>query len=230
MAGKSLTLRKAVELLEGHHGVPAPPPTADPFELILWENVAYLARPARRSEAFALLAKSVGTRPDAILRAEKRTLERIAARGILESTSAAKLRECARIAVERFGGDLDAVVRRPSNEAKRALREFPGIGEPGAETILLFSGRQPLLAPDSNGLRVLVRLGLVAEQASFARTYAASRAIATDLRGGIRRMQQAHLLLKEHGQTLCKRGSPHCDACPLSFACAYALARPRAAR
>ena len=64
---------------------------------------------------------------------------------------------------------------RPLAEARKILRSFPGIGEPGAEKVLLFSGRQALLAPDSNALRVLVRLGLVREEKSYARTYAASR-------------------------------------------------------
>jgi endonuclease-3 len=63
--------------------------------------------------------------------------------------------------VEEFGGDLGAALRAAPGKARRALRSFPGIGEPGAEKILLFSGRQARLAPESNGLRVLVRLGLV---------------------------------------------------------------------
>ncbi len=47
----SLTLREAVKVLHKHHGPPAPLPTADPFELILCENVAYLAPRARSIKA-----------------------------------------------------------------------------------------------------------------------------------------------------------------------------------
>lgn len=219
------SLGRAIDALEAHYGRPTPPPTADPFGLVLWENVAYLASPARRREAFELLERTVGTDPAAIRRATKRDLERVTARGILKSAFAAKLRECARIAVEELGGDLEAVVRKPVDAATRALRVFPGIGEPGAEKILLFSGRRALLAPESNGVRVLVRLGLVEEGKSYAQTYAASRAVAKGLRGGARRMQVAHLLLKQHGHELCKRGAPRCDACPLSLGCAHAGAR-----
>lgn len=35
-------------------------------------------------------------------------------------------------------------------------------------------------------------------------------------------MQEAHLLLQQHGQTLCKRAAPRCDACPLARGCGYA--------
>jgi len=217
-----LALGDAVRLLRERYGPPEGPGTADPFELILWENVAYLAPPARRREAFAALKSTVGTSPSAILTAGQAALERVTARGILKHTFAAKLRECARLAIERFGGDLGKPIREPVHGAKRALRLFPGIGEPGAEKILLFSGRQPLLAPDSNGLRVLVRLGLVAAKKSYAATYAASRKAAEALPARPRILQEAHLLLQQHGQTLCKRTAPRCHLCPLAHGCAHA--------
>jgi endonuclease III len=218
----SFTIREAVKLLKRHYGAPAYPPTVDPFELILWENVAYLASPARRREAFELLKRTIGTNPMAILAAEQQALEYVTARGILKSTFAAKLRECALIAVDDFGDDLESVILEPLERAKRALQSFPGIGEPGAEKILLFTGQQALLAPDSNGLRVLVRLALVREEKTYAQTYAASREVAMDLLADPGVMQEAHLLLQQHGQTLCKRNVPRCNACPLASVCAYA--------
>ena len=124
--------------------------------------------------------------------------------------------------MDDFGGDLGAVVRLPLDRAKRALRSFPGIGEPGAEKILLFAGRHALLAPDSNALRVLVRLGLVGEGTSYSRTYAAARAAAFALRADVPFLLQAHQLLQRHGQSLCRRSAPRCTQCPLARECAYA--------
>jgi endonuclease III len=219
------TLREAVKVLKQHYGLPVQLPTANPFELILLENVAYLSSPARRREAFELLRSSIGTDPMAILNAEPQALEQITARGILKSTFAAQLRECAIIALDHFGGDLGLVIQEPLESAKRALQSFPGIGEPGAEKILLFSGQQALLAPDSNGLRVLVRLGFVREEKTYAQTYAACREVAKNLSAELSSMQEAHLLLQQHGQTLCKRNNPHCEACPLASSCAYAAVK-----
>jgi endonuclease III len=34
----------------------------------------------------------------------------------------------------------------------------------------------------------------------------------------------AHLRLRRHGETLCKRTAPLCPECPLRARCAYALA------
>jgi endonuclease III len=222
MPSSSLTLAKVVKVLRQHYGQPKPLPTADAFELILWENVAYLASPVRRREAFEQLKRTIGTSPEALLAAKRKALEQVTAHGILKSTFADKLRRCATIALTDFGGDLMAAIRGPLHTARRALRAFPGIGEPGAEKILLFTGQQPLLAPESNGLRVLVRLGLVQEKKSYSRTYAASRQVARDLPAEPSVLQEAHLLLQQHGQRLCKRSVPLCGACPLEPECAHA--------
>ncbi len=227
MPASLLTLGEAVERLHETYGPPDWPPSDDPFDLVVWENVAYLADPATRREAFEMLEDTIGTSPHEILEAPRQDLSRVTSKGILGAKFAEKLRECARIAVEDFGGDLDEVVHEPLEKAKRALQKFPGIGEPGAEKILLFSDRQPLLAPESNGLRVLVRLGLVREEQSYPRTYANAREAAKALPAKTRVLQEAHLLLQLHGQTLCKRNDPRCGACPLARDCAYAGGAPR---
>jgi hypothetical protein len=83
-----MTLRDAIGLLRKHYGSPAAPPATDPFALILWETVVYLAPVARRREAFEDLSRTIGTTPAAILKANGKALERVTARGILRRTSA----------------------------------------------------------------------------------------------------------------------------------------------
>jgi endonuclease III len=214
-------LSEAIATLRKFYGHPPPLPTSDPFELILLENVAYLAPAVRRREAFELLKQSIGTQPESILAASQASLERVTAYGILKSRFAAKLRECAQTAVDLFAGNLDAAMHGPIENARRVLRKFPGIGEPTADKILLFSGRLACLAPESNGLRVLARLGFFDEKLAYARMYRAGLAAGEELSGKIPALQEAHLLLHQHGQTLCKRASPQCAQCPLTGECAH---------
>ena len=109
-------------------------------------------------------------------------------------------------------------------EAKKLLRRFPGIGEPSADKILLFCRAQRTLGPDSNALRVLVRLGFGKESDSYQRTYrSVAEAVAPDLPADFASMIKAHQLLRRHGQELCKRAAPRCDACPLASACVWCL-------
>jgi endonuclease-3 len=207
-------------MLAAYHGTPPRPPSSDPFELVLFENVAYLARDDRRLQAFAHLKSTIGTEPAALLGATTEALEAVTSWGILKGTSAAKLRRCAAIAIDEFQGDLSGLVQEPTSRAMRVLQRFPGIGEPGAEKILLFAAGRPFLAPDSNALRVMVRLGLVQEEPSYARTYAGARSVAAALGSDPALLQRAHGLLRVHGQTLCRR-QPDCHSCPLRAVCPY---------
>jgi endonuclease-3 len=105
--------------------------------LILWNNVVYVANDERRARAMGLLRQTVGTAPEDILNATPQELADIGGLGMLPKSSAAKLRRSAEIAVAEFNGDLGAVLDLPVPAGKRALRRFPGIGEPGAEKHVL---------------------------------------------------------------------------------------------
>src|SRR5207249_2069819 len=109
---------------------------------------------------------------------------------------AKKLRNCARILLEEFDGDLRPVLKLPFPKAKKALQKFPGIGEPGAEKILLFTRSYPVLPLESNGLRVLLRLGFGGEKESYATTYRlVQKAIEEGLNKDYPWLIQSHLLL-----------------------------------
>jgi endonuclease-3 len=216
------SLPQVVKRLQARYGKQKPPMPSGPWEMILWENVAYLADDDRRHRAFQALKKRLGTEPSKILSASAEALLEVTQHGIMPEQFAEKLRECAKIVLEEFDGDLRAVLRLPWPKAKKALQKFPGIGEPGAEKILLFTRTQPTLALESNGLRVLVRLGFGEEKKSYSTTYrlvqkAAGEGIDNDFSWLI----EAHLLLRRHGQELCRRSDPECDNCPLTANCDF---------
>jgi endonuclease III len=218
-------LARILDALEKLYGKPRPPAVTEPFALLLFENVAYLADDRRREEAFDALAKRVGLSPKKILAAPRSVLHEIAGRGIVPAQTVEKLREIAAIALEDFGGDLREVVRRPTKDAIKALKKFPSIGDPGAEKILLFSKSRPVLALDSNGLRALLRLGYGKEEKSYAKSYrSAQEAVDSQLKRDFGWLIEAHQLLRRHGQELCRRSHPRCEVCPLRTDCAYARA------
>jgi endonuclease III len=222
VTSSTFSLTKALKALRNLYGKPKPPAVTDPFELILYENVAYLADDERRDEAFEMLREHVGLSPEGILGAAASTLNAVGRKGIVAEQTAEKLRTIASIALEDFGGDLSAAVRREPREAVRALRKFPSIGEPGAEKVLLFSGSAPALALDSNALRVLLRLGFGVEEKSYAKSYKSAQAAAdSEIPRTCAARIEAYQLLRRHGQELCKRNHPRCEACPLRPDCAY---------
>jgi endonuclease III len=223
---KRSALAKALDRLERLHGPQRPPPASGPFELVLWENVAYLVSDDKRARAFAELKKRVGLRPRDILEAPREVLYSIAAAGMKPELRVGVLREAAEIAIASFEGRTDSALSLPEKDAMRILKKFPGIGEPGAEKILLFSRARPLFALDSNGLRVLLRLGYGREQKSYSTTYRSVReAVAEEVTTEVDWLIRAHTLLRRHGQEICKRSAPLCESCPLSEECAFFSSR-----
>ena len=210
--------------LRQHYGEPVPPPANGPFELVLWENACYLLPDERRLEVFNMLRSQVGLTPAAIDAASDRLLLPIAMRGGMRpATRVFRWREIARITLNQFAGDLDSVLSRPYTEAKKALKQFPTLGDPGAEKILLLCGMSSGLPLDSNGLRVLGRFGWGHVQKSYGHTYRSVQdALKPELPSDIDRLKQAHLLLRIHGKTLCKDSAPLCHQCPVSAECVYA--------
>jgi len=220
--GASRSLRARLAALRRFYGKPKPPAVTDPFQQILLENVAYLADDERRAEAFARLRDRVGLAPKKILEAPSSVLHEIGRKGIVPASSAAKLREIAAIALRDFDGDLRSVLDRPLEDARKALRKFPSIGEPAADRILLFAGSHAVFSMDSNALRVLLRLGYGKEAKSYSASYRSARdAVAPELPGAIPALTEAYQLLRRHGQEICKRAHPLCDACPLRAGCVY---------
>jgi endonuclease III len=217
------SLTAVIKALQKLYGQPKPPQIKDPLELILWENVAYLVDDEKRAAAFTVLKKKVGTSAPQILKAQDAQLtEATRLGGMLPEMRAQRLREIAEIAHWVFKDDLKSVLKKPLAEAKKALKKFPSVGDPGAEKILMMTRSHPVLALESNGLRVLVRVGFAEEKKSYSATYrAVQAALQTQLPSDYDTLIAAHQLLRQHGQELCKRSQPLCDDCPLQKQCHY---------
>jgi endonuclease-3 len=223
----ALKLSKLIQKLKKFYGDPTPPKASDPFELILRENIAYLVDDARRERALEHLRKTVGLRPAEILNASPAQIDQATELGgVAPQYRSVRIRESALIALTEFGGDLSAACKLPPPKAIKALKEFPGIGEPGAEKILLFTKNYPVLALDSNGLRVLLRIGFGEEKKNYSATYKSVREAVSDQTGrDFKFLIEAHQLLRQHGKTLCKTNKPRCEECPVSSLCVYFLQR-----
>jgi endonuclease III len=218
-----------IDRLEASYGRPEPPAATDPFAVIVWENAAYLVDDERRARVFARLREMVGLDPEEILGTPPGVLaEVIADGGMQPDMRAGKLIAAAEEALPLGVEGLRELVRTSPEKARKKLKKFPGIGEPGADKILLFSHAHRTLAPDSNALRTLVRLGFGDEDENYGRMYrSAADAVASQLPQDFPWLIRAHQLLRRHGQEICRRGAPLCEACPLTDSCRWYLARRR---
>ena len=212
-----------ISKLETHYGKPRAAKTTDPLGLIIHENIAYLVSDEKRDGAFEALRKSVGLKPTGILAVPIEDLVAITRLGgIHPEARAARLKEIAQIVLNDFAGDLNNALKLPPRQAKKALQKFPSIGAPGAEKILLFTRTHPVLALDSNGLRVLLRLGFGEERKNYAASYASVQAaLEEEIGADCDFLIRAYQLLRQHGKELCRTSNPACEICPIRSGCSY---------
>lgn len=202
-------------------------PRADALALVLHENVGYLIDDARREELFREFERRVGVDAARISRAPDAVLLDIARRGGMRpELRVERWRRIAEIVLSDCGGDLDVHLGKlPLAKARALLKRFPAIGDPGADKILLFCGLDACPALESNGLRVLVRLGFMKPGTSYAASYRAATCLAGAFSRDRDRLIATYTLLRAHGRTLCRRNAPRCMACPLDALCAHAPAK-----
>jgi len=230
MSSSTHQLKKVITDLTAYYGTPEMPAIIDVFEMIVWENIAYLVNDERRAQVFAALRQNAGLTPEAILAVPPAMLAQwIKNGGMQPERRAEKLFTSARLALEIGLPELRRMMRDDPAEARRELMRFPGIGEPSADRLLLYSHCRRSLAPDSNGLRAMIRLGFGEEDDAYTRMYrSASAAVALLLPDDYEWIIRAHVLLQTHGRQLCKRTSPLCARCPLTDWCAwFASQRPQ---
>jgi endonuclease-3 len=217
-------LVQLLDSLEAFYGRQAPGWPTDPYEFLVWWHCGYPASDLSCAKGWESLKRQIGTGPDRLLAADPAKLAfALKPGGLMPELRAMRLKEIADRVQTEFGGDLaTAFAGSPLTRVRTALRKFPGIADPGADRILLFGGISPVAAVPSNSTQVLVRIRLGKERENYGRNYSyGQEMIAAEVPATFDSRTRAYLLLKCHGQQLCKRSNPKCIECPVAGSCAF---------
>ncbi len=68
---------------------------------------------------------------------------------------------------DRYGGSLNRMFARPTQELRRELLELNGVGPETADSILLYAGNHPVFVVDAYTRRILERHGIVTAGAKY---------------------------------------------------------------
>ena len=230
------SLAAILNRLEKHYGQQVAVGPRAPYERILFVNCGYPATDASSTKGYEALRREVGTKPEEILAAPKEKLAKLMRLGgIVPELRAERLKTIARMVNELFGGDFERALDKMMQDEKMpvdkrirrvrsALKEFPVIGDPGADKILLFARLAAVAAVPSAVVAVPQRIRFGAEDKNYSAGYrAAQEAMSEELPETFDARERAYLLLKRHGAEICKRTKPKCEICPVSGMCAYFL-------
>ena len=220
---------KLLDRLESFYGKQEPNWPTDPYLFLVWWLCGYPASEAVCARGWASLNENVGVEPEQILAARNEKLaSALRPGGMVPELRALRLKEIAARVKDEFGGDLRAALVGPMAQVRKTLKSFPNIADPGADRILLFAGLAPLAAIPSNCPQVLVRIERGQEHENYGATYReAQRAVEAAVPEKFDARIRAFLLLKRHGQEICKRTKPKCEKCPVRMSCRYFAGKHR---
>lgn len=216
-------IAKVLDALEKHYRAQTADWPTDPYLFLVWWHCGYPQSDVACLRGWDALNKATQTDCDSLLKIPMQKLAAaLKAGGMVPEVRAERLKEIAARVKDEFGGDLHGSLAGPLAKVRKTLKQFPGIGDPGADRILLFAGISPVAAVPSNCPHVLVRIVQGREPESYSNQYKqAQAAIDNGVATTMDARTRAYLLVKRHGQETCKRSNPKCVACPVSGICAY---------
>jgi endonuclease III len=222
MRKAALPVSDLLAVLENFHGTQKPCWPVEPYEFIVWWHCGYPASDAACSKGWERLSHDIGIEPEQLLTATPAQLKSaLKPGGMFPELRALRLKEIALRVKNEFGGDLRNALAGSITEARKKLKKFPSIADAGADRILLFGNLSPIAAVPSNCPHVLVRIRNGPEHENYNANYReAQQYVTTEVPEKFDARTRAYLLLKCHGQEICKRTKPRCDACPVSGKCA----------
>lgn len=111
---------------------------------------------------------------------------------------------------------LNFLARWPRERAYGYLLSLSGIGPKTAACVLLFAFGKPVLPVDTHIHRISQRLGLIDAKVNPEKAHKIlAESVPED------KVYAFHILLIEHGRTLCSARLPKCSECPLLDICDY---------
>ncbi len=151
--------------------------------------------------------------PESVAAAPESTIRRAIWHAGLAGQKAPRIRACGRQVIARWGGSLDPVLQLPTDAARRALMELPGVGPKTADVVLAMAANHPTFPVDTHIARIARRWGIVRAEG-----YEGVRA-ALEAWTPAEKRKPWHLALIAHGRELCRAHDPRCDACPVRGDC-----------
>lgn len=112
---------------------------------------------------------------------------------------------------QRYDGDLRSMFAQSTRQLREQLLSVRGIGRETADSILLYAGGHASFVVDAYTFRVMVRHGLIDEQADYEQL---KELFEDNLEPDPRLFNEYHALLVRVGKEHC-RPQPRCHGCPL---------------
>lgn len=212
---KRRRMAEVIQRLEEQYPIQHHHPIKACFPLLIATILSQNTSDKNSSKAFQNLKSKYDVRPQVLANLKPDEIKpHIEVAGLYEIRSR-RIINVAKAVLEQFKGNLDNVLRLPTEEARNELLQLKGIGPKTADILLAFRGKRPIMPVDTNIFRVSERIGLVRGR-NYERTRAALEELIPE-----HKMGEMHFTLIRHGREICKPRRPRCPICPINTLCGY---------
>ena len=121
-------------------------------------------------------------------------------------------------AIKKETGDynIDFLDNMPMKQARTWLEKLPGVGPKTSAIVLCFSFNKNAIPVDTHIFRVSKRLGFIPEKMDANKAHDHLLEVIPN-----EEAYNYHMLLIQHGRTICKARKPLCEKCPLTQNCLW---------
>jgi len=131
----------------------------DPFSVLIATVLSQNTNDRNSHRAFQRLREEFPIAPEALAAVEPERLKLAIEVAGLVNIRSRRIVEVSKAVLEQFGGDLNATISLPLEEARKRLMSIDGIGPKTADVVLLFAGKREVMPVDTNIFRVVDRMG-----------------------------------------------------------------------
>lgn len=193
-------------------------PARDPFEVILGAILTQATAWSNVEKALARLREHGWLSPAGLRACSQEALAQCIRPAGYFNSKARKLKAFVAFLDREYQGRLADLLAAPGPRLREQLLGVHGIGPETADSILLYGAGYPVFVVDAYTRRILDRLGLLPDGASYeeVRAWFESR-----LPRDAKLFNEFHALLVRLGKEHCRKQRPRCGTCPLRPVCAY---------
>lgn len=187
--------------------------TDNPFLLLVGTVLSQNTNWRNTRTAYNRLTAKFRT-PEQLANANLQEIQKLIRPAGLYREKSKRLRELSRVLLERYGGNLRAILKGEADEARRELLSLPGVGYKTADVVLAFGAGRDVLPVDTHVFRISKRLGFASPKDDHEQVRVKLERITP--KG---RRAQAHMFLIQLGRRYCRARNPLHETCPINDLC-----------
>jgi endonuclease-3 related protein len=191
-------------------------PGESPFEVIVGAILTQSVAWSNAERAIAALRQSDLLTPEQLTQAPIETIASLIRPCLYYNQKARKLKAFLSFLEGRYSNNLSSLLCLNVPDLRQELLSVWGIGEETADAIILYAAKKPSFVADAYTRRILQRLGIIDEKATYADIRSlVMKSLPTD----VSLYNEYHALLVRHGKERCRSHRPVCEGCPVSTLC-----------